>query len=264
MGDHGGRLRRVEHLMGTVFSFDVRGSGPHAARALEAATVWLRHMDAIFSTYRPQSQISRLAAGTLTLPDCSPEVREVARLCEAAERRSDGWFSPRYAGGFDPTGLVKGWAVERAAAMVFTAGAEAVCVNGGGDVQVHGGPWWIGVNHPLHKGELATVVKADGELAVATSGPAERGCHIVDPGTGRPPARALASLTVVGRRLSEADADATAGYAMGDKARAWLAALPGRSSFAVRADGTTWATGGAGQPSVQVLPDRLGRPPRTR
>jgi thiamine biosynthesis lipoprotein len=234
--------------MGTVFSFDVRGGEPRrTAAALDAAVEWLRHVDAVFSTYRPESQISRLVAGTLALSGCSPEVGEVMRLCEAAASRSDGWFTAGYAGGFDPTGLVKGWAVERAAAMLASAsaGAGAVCVNGGGDVQVHGGPWRIGVAHPLLPGTLACVVPADGELAVATSGPAERGCHILDPHTGRPPADAMASLTVVCRGLTDADAYATAGYAMGARAaRDWLEALPGAEALGVAADGTGWRTAG--------------------
>lgn len=123
--------------------------------------------------------------------------------------------------------------------MVSSAGAEAVCVNSGGDVQVHGGPWRIGVTDPLRKGESATVVHADGELGVATSGPAERGCHIVEPRTGRPPVAAPASLTVISRGLTDADAYATAGYAMGDRARRWLESLPGTRSFAITADGAT-------------------------
>ncbi|BBA95660.1 putative thiamine biosynthesis lipoprotein precursor [Actinacidiphila reveromycinica] len=247
--------------MGTVFSFDVRGGGPRPAAALEAAVAWLRHVDGTFSTYRPGSQISRLAAGTLALSACSPEVWEVMRLCEAAERRTGGWFSAGYRGGFDPTGLVKGWAVERVAAMLASAGAEAVCVNGGGDVQVHGGPWRIGVGDPLRPGRLATVVHADGELAVATSGPAERGCHIVDPHTGRPPADALASLTVVCRGLTEADICATAGYARGGSARDWLRSLPGTRSFAVTADGATWRTGGLGEePPAVAGGHAAGRP----
>ncbi|SHM86084.1 FAD:protein FMN transferase [Actinacidiphila paucisporea] len=253
MADADGRLRRVEHTMGTAFSFDVRGAGPRVAAALEAAVAWLRHVDGIFSTYRPESQISRLSAGELALSACSPEVWEVLRLCEAAERRSGGWFSAGYAGGFDPTGLVKGWAVERAAAMLSSAGAEAVCVNGGGDVQVHGGPWRIGVTDPLRSGAVAAVVHAEGELAVATSGPAERGCHVVDPRTGLPPATALASLTVVTRSLTDADAHATAGYAMGDRARAWLASLPGTRSLAIAPDGTSWTTGGPEPDGGRVL-----------
>jgi thiamine biosynthesis lipoprotein len=242
----GTRLRRVEHTMGTVFSFDVRGDGePRVAAALDAAAAWLHHVDEVFSPYRPDSAVSRLAAGTLTLARCGPEVREVAALCEAAEGDSGGWFTARYAGGFDPTGLVKGWAVERAAAMLVSAGAGAVCVNGGGDVQLHGGPWRIGVTDPLRPGALATVVDFDGDaLAVATSGPAERGCHIVDPRTGQPPAAGLASLTVVCRGLTDADVRATAAYAMGPRARGWLTALPGTEGFAVAADGTTWHTPG--------------------
>ncbi|MFF6958685.1 FAD:protein FMN transferase [Streptomyces sp. NPDC008317] len=231
--------------MGTVFSFDVRGGGDRVAAALHAAAAWLHHVDEVFSTYRPDSQISRLAAGTLTLSACSPDVREVLALCETAGRLSHGWFSTGYAGGFDPTGLVKGWAVERAVAMLASAGADAVCLNGGGDVQVYGGPWRIGVADPLRPGALVRVVHTDGELAVATSGPAERGCHILDPFTHQPPAPALASLTVVCRGLTDADARATAGYAMGPaRARRWLESLPDTEGFAVAADGATWQTAG--------------------
>jgi thiamine biosynthesis lipoprotein len=181
------------------------------------------------------------------LSACSPEVWEVHRLCDRAHRRTDGWFSAAYAGGFDPTGLVKGWAVERAAAMLASAGAEAVCVNGGGDVQVHGGPWRIGVAHPLLPGTLVCVVLAGEahELAVATSAATEHGRPILDPHTGRPPADPLASLTVVTRTLTEADAYATAGYAMGARAaRGWLESLPDTEAHAVTPSGAVWRTKG--------------------
>ncbi|WP_069467575.1 FAD:protein FMN transferase [Actinacidiphila rubida] len=233
--------------MGTVFSFDVRGGDPRrVCAAVDAAVEFLRHVDEVFSTYRQGSQISRLAAGTLALSACSPEVWEVHRLCDAARRTTDGWFDAEFAGGFDPTGLVKGWAVERAAAMLRSAGAEAVCVNGGGDVQVHGGPWRIGVTDPLRRGELATLVEADGELAVATSGAAERGAHILDPRTHRPVEPVFASVTVVCRGLTDADVLATAAYARGASAPGWLRGLPATEAFAVRPDGTTWSTPGFG------------------
>ncbi|MFI0718593.1 FAD:protein FMN transferase [Streptomyces sp. NPDC021224] len=248
------RTVSVVRTMGTVFSLDVRGAGdPRTRAALDAAGAWLEHVDEVFSTYRPQSQISRLAAGTLALSACSPEVWEVMRLCDAAERRTRGYFSARYAGGpgFDPTGLVKGWAVERAAAMIAASGAEAVCVNGGGDIQTHGGPWRIGLAHPLLPDALAGVVLAPpgGSLAVATSGPAERGAHILDPHTGRPPCGAAASLTVVTASLSDADVCATAGYAMGPAARGWLESLPGTQAHGVTASGEVWATPGFPSPA---------------
>ncbi|MEU1624557.1 FAD:protein FMN transferase [Streptomyces sp. NPDC020096] len=234
--------------MGTVFSFDIAcDGGPRVRSAIEAAVASLHTADAVFSTYRPDSQLSRLARGELDLAQCDAEVAEVLRLCERARERTDGWFSAGYAGGLDPTGLVKGWAVERAARMIADAGAPGVCVNGGGDIQLlgepePGQPWRVGIAHPLRPGELATVVEGAEELAVATSGTAERGCHVLDPRSGRPPVDAAASVTVVARSLTDADAWATAAFAMGARARRWLEGLPAAEAFGVTAEGGTWRT----------------------
>jgi thiamine biosynthesis lipoprotein len=240
VGDAAG-LHRVVHTMGTVFSITVRGADVGMG-ALDEAEAWLRHVDAVFSTYREDSAVSRIARGELAPQDCAPEVREVLRLCERAREHTGGWFTAEHSGGFDPSGLVKGWAVERAAEALLSAGATGVCVNGGGDVQLHGGPWRVGVAHPLRPGQVAAVVESrQGALAVATSGPAERGCHIVDPHTGQAPVGGLASLTVVHEGLTDADTWATAAYAMGPGARAWLEAQTGVTAFAVTADGETWS-----------------------
>lgn len=248
--------------MGTVFSFDVRGAdGVGARAAVDAAVAWLHRVDEVFSPYRPDSEISRLADGRAEVERCSPEVAEVLALCEDAERRSGGFFSARYAGRLDPTGLVKGWAVERAARMLVAAGAEGACLNGGGDVQAFGRPepgrpWRLGVSDPLRAGQLACVVEGTDELAVATSGPAERGCHIVDPHTGSSPAGALASVTVVGAALTHVDAWATAAYARGAAALAWLEEVPGVEGVAVTADGDVRCTSGFA--SYTAAADRLG------
>ena len=202
--DDGGRVRRVEHTMGTVFSFDVRGGEPHrVGAALDAAAQWLSRVDEVFSTYRRDSEISLLAAGTLALAECSPQVREVERLCEEARRRTGGWFSAHYAGGFDPTGLVKGWAVERAADGA-AAGAEGCASTAAVTSRCTRRPLADRRDRPAAPRRTRDRrARRREELAVATSGPAERGCHIVDPRTGRPPATALASLTVVCRGLTE-------------------------------------------------------------
>jgi FAD:protein FMN transferase len=228
-------LRHAEEVMGTVVSFDVRGGEPEAVRtALEEAVAGLHRVDEVFSTYREHSQVSRLARGEATVEDCDPEVAEVLALGAEAERISDGWFSTRYEGRIDPTGIVKGWAVERAARHLAAAGASGVSVNGGGDVQMYGAPephrpWRVGVADPLRPGGLAAVVSAAGadDLAVATSGTAERGAHIVDPRTGRSAVTDLVAVTVLGPRLTWADAWATAAFAMGSRAGlAWLESLP--------------------------------------
>lgn len=205
----------------------------------------LHRADELFSTFRPDSQILRLGRGELALSACAREVVEVLELCAAAERESAGWFTTRYAGGLDPTGLVKGWAVERAVRMIASSGAGSVCLNGGGDIQLLGGPWRVGISDPLRPGGLATVIETGEGLGVATSGPAERGCHVLDPYTGRPPVGGLASVTVIcPEGLTTADTRATAAYAMGERARGWLEALPGAEGFAVMPDGRTWTTSG--------------------
>ncbi|MFE0823852.1 FAD:protein FMN transferase [Streptomyces sp. NPDC058847] len=239
--------------MGTVFSFDVRGGEPTAVRAaLDEAVAGLRRADEVFSTYREDSEVSRLARGETTLAECVPEVAEVLELAAEAERVSDGWFSASYRGRLDPTGIVKGWAVECAARRVAAAGASGVSVNGGGDVQLlgtpgAGRPWRVGVSDPLRPSGLAAVVSAAGaaELAVATSGTAERGAHIVDPRTGHPAVTDLVSVTVVAARLTWADCWATAAFAMGAReGLRWLEALDGVEGLLVTAGDEVRCTGG--------------------
>ncbi|MEU6367730.1 FAD:protein FMN transferase [Streptomyces sp. NPDC046931] len=246
-------LRHAEEVMGTVVSFDVRGGEPEVLRtALEEAIAGLHRVDEVFSTYREGSQISRLARGEVTVEECDPEVAEVLALGAEAERRSDGWFSTRYEGRIDPTGIVKGWAIERAARLLSAAGASGVSVNGGGDVQLYGvpgshRPWRVGVSDPLRPGGLAAVVSAAGteELAVATSGTAERGAHIVDPRTGRSAVTDLVAVTVVAPRLTWADCWATAAFAMGSReGLAWLESLPDVEALLITAGDEVRCTGG--------------------
>ncbi|MGW5006905.1 FAD:protein FMN transferase [Streptomyces parvulus] len=239
--------------MGTVFSFDVRGGEPAAVRAaLDEAVAQLRRVDEVFSTYREDSQVSRLARGEVAVGECAPEVAEVLGMAAEAERVSEGWFSTRYRGRLDPTGIVKGWAVECAARRLASAGATGVSLNGGGDVQLlgtpgSGRPWRVGVSDPLRPGGLAAVVSAAGaaELAVATSGSAERGAHVVDPRTGRSAVTDLLSVTVVAPRLTWADCWATAAFAMGSReGLRWLESLPGVEGLLITAGDEVRCTGG--------------------
>ncbi|MET9155058.1 FAD:protein FMN transferase [Streptomyces griseoflavus] len=239
--------------MGTVFSLDVRGGEPDTVRAaVREAVAGLHRVDEVFSTYREDSQISRLARGELGVEECDPEVAEVLALAAEAERVSEGWFSARHRGRLDPTGIVKGWATERAARRLAAAGASGVSVNGGGDVQLLGAPgagrpWRVGVSDPLRPGGLAAVVSAAGadEVAVATSGTAERGDHIVDPRTGRPAVTDLVAVTVVAPRLTWADCWATAAFAMGSReGLRWLESLPGVEGLLITAGDEVRCTGG--------------------
>jgi thiamine biosynthesis lipoprotein len=238
--------------MGTVVSFDVpawAGTDSADGAVLDRAVRWLHCVDAMFSPYRDDSDVSRFGRGSLALAQCAPELTEVLSACADVSALSGGYFTTTPGGRFDPSGYVKGWAIERAAAMLTDAGSAEHSVNGGGDIQCVGDhgpgqPWRVGIAHPLRPGALALVVTGR-DFAVATSGLAERGPHIINPHTGRP-ATGLASITVIGAGLAAADAYATAAFAMGPGARDWMETVDGYEAFAITPGGAAWQTSGFG------------------
>ena len=236
---------RTEHIMGMPIVFDVRDVDDPAA--LDPLVAWLRFADETFSTYLADSQINRFNRGELTLEDAHPLVREVVILCEELRVQTGGFFDARAARAdyVDPSGLVKGWAVERAADLAVELGWRNFAINAGGDIRLRGGAlpaprWRIGIQHPGDAGEIVGVVAGD-DLAVATSGTYERGEHVLDPHTRRPPV-GVASVTVTGRNLATADALATAIFAMGAEGPAWSAQLCDHEAFIVLEDGRSLRT----------------------
>jgi thiamine biosynthesis lipoprotein len=234
----------VEQCMGTVFTIDIRDRGSWDD-AVSDAISWLHSVDRVFSTYRADSDISRIGRGDLDVIDADPRVGEVLGLCAEMQRDTRGYFTAMVNGRLDPTGLVKGWAIEGASDILRAHGSHNHAVNGGGDMQLAGerAPtehWRVGISDPFDRTRVLTVVTGR-DLAVATSGVAERGAHIVNPFTGRP-ATELASVTVVGTSLTRVDALATAAFAMGAGAFAWLESLPGCEGLVVGADGSVDAT----------------------
>ncbi len=240
------RTVHVEHCMGTVFSIDIRDEGIWSD-AIGDVVAWLHHVDEVFSTYRPDSVISRLARGETTTADAGPEVRAVLHACEQLAGTTRGAFTVTPDGRLDPSGYVKGWAIDRAAQLLSDAGVVNGAINGGGDMQLLGGaapdrPWRVGIADPADHQRVLTVVEGR-DLAVATSGTAERGGHITDPTTGAP-AHTLRAVTVTGPRLAEVDAYATAAFVLGAEALAWVAGLDGYEAMTVAADGSTARTEG--------------------
>ena len=180
--------------------------------------------------------------------------------------RTGGYFDARAGGRLDPSGLVKGWAVDRAAALLDAAGVARWCVDAGGDVRVRGGGWRIGVRHPDDPLLLAGVLVLD-DGAVATSGAYERGPHVLDPHTRRPP-EGVRSVTVVGPELATADAYATAAFAMGRRGPAWTARQRGHDAMTILDGDRVLATpgflarcpGGSPAASCAAPPERAAPP----
>jgi thiamine biosynthesis lipoprotein len=237
-------IGHTEPVMGTVASFTVepgeRGER-HARDAIERACRVLHEADAVFSTFRPDSPLSRLRRGEAPADALPPELLEVLELSARAARLTEGAFDPwAMPGGVDPTGLVKGWAAQRALEVLRDSGVEAAMVNAGGDIACFGPqPWRIGVRDPGSADRLVCV--AEVSAAIATSGGYERPDEIVDPRSGRP-ADALTQATVIGDDLALADAFATALMVTGEDGLTLLAGEPGYSALIVTGDGRMLAT----------------------
>ncbi len=246
--------RHVEHVMGMPVSLVLRGRSAGSAIGAGAwaeVVATLRDVDRVFSTYRPDSDVSRLARGDIELADCVPEVAEVLAVGEVARRESCGAFDVVRRDGsghevLDPSGVVKGWAVERAAAVLRRLDDTDFCLSAGGDMVCRVADpdrpaWRVGIEDPADPARIRAVVPVRNG-AVATSGLAHRGAHIVDARTGAVP-RQVTSVTVIGEDLVWADIDATAAFALDRDAARWLATRTERAALVQWADGSTQTVG---------------------
>jgi FAD:protein FMN transferase len=242
-------IRRVEHVMGMPVVADVRDDGVDES-VLDDVLGWLRWVDEVFSTYKQESEVSRIGRGALDVADAHPDVQAVLARCEELREETGGYFDARAGGAdtLDPSGLVKGWSVDRAAAILESAGVRNFALNAGGDMRLRGRAapawcWRVGIQHPRLDDAVAWVLET-ADLAVATSGEYARGHHVLDPHTHRPP-RGILSVTVTGPDLATADAYATAAFAMGDpRALHWTARLVGYEALTILADGRVLSTPG--------------------
>jgi thiamine biosynthesis lipoprotein len=240
--------------MGLPVSVLARGdaaTSEAADLAVSAVYAELHEIDARFSLYQPDSELSRLARGEITLSDCHPDVREVVRRCDAAVALTGGLFDPRTpAGVWDPSGLVKGWAAARASRHLARVAHTDWCLNAGGDVTVlapSGTPFTAGIQDPRDPGRVVAAV-ALGSGALATSGTGARGTHLYDPRTGASASPRWLSVSVMGPELETADVLATAAFVAGADWEALLGSMPGYAGLAVDATGGLHA--GVGWPQA--------------
>lgn len=267
----------LEECMGTVFRFHGRTplDAAATASALVQACAILHEADRIFSLYKPESPLSRLARGETRVADLPPVVSEIWDECERWEKLTDGWFSaftPEHT--FDPSGLVKTWAARAAAENLSAAGVNDFTLNAGGDVWISPeasdpADWKIGISKPvtiaLGNPGIVTAVDLAGTAyrAMATSGSAERGEHIWNPkASDRSAPKELVQVSVIARDLVTADVWATAAFAEGERAVKHLDDFNAKNpdddvqALFIAADGELMASEGfvnllAGRPQIQ-------------
>lgn len=208
---------------------------------------YLVGIDERFSTYKEESEISKINRQELFEDDYSEEMREVLALSEETREATNGYFdiaTPR--GTLDPSGLVKGWAINNAANMLSKQGFKNFYLEIAGDIQTSGmnsdgNEWSIGIRNPFAREEVVKVIYPHGK-GVATSGTYVRGDHLYNPHSSGESPDSFVSLTVIGPNVYEADRFATAAFVMGREGMNFLEALPGFEAYSINADGKALMT----------------------
>ncbi len=221
-------LKQTRLLMGMPITLHVVDPAVTPAD-LDDVFAYFDVVDRTFSTYKASSEISRLNRGELTADQYSDDMKTVLALCEQTKRETRGFFDIQRDGRYDPSGVVKGWAILNAAHILRERHFRDFYVDAGGDVQLcgtnGGNPWRVGIRNPFNRLENVKVLSLT-DRGVATSGTAVRGQHIYDPHRPDAPLLEVASITVVGPDVLAADRFATAAFAMGRAGIQFIEDLP--------------------------------------
>lgn len=216
---------------------------------IDAVFAYFEHVNLVFSVHRPDSEISKINRGEIPYEQYSDEVKEVLARAEDTRRVTHGYFDAlRPNKSYDPSGVVKGWAIQNAHDLLRKRGFKHFFVEAGGDIAVSGKnesgqKWSVGIRNPF---KLDTTVKTLHltDCGIATSGNYLRGNHIYDPKSGKETSGEIVSITVIGANVYEADRFATAAYAMGYKGIEFIESLQGFEGYMIDKRGVATFTSG--------------------
>lgn len=233
--------------MGMPITVEIADPSASAA-ALDRVFSYFEYVDEKFSTYKPASEISRFNRGEIAAREACEDFRAVLKLAEQTKRESNGFFDVYKDSVCDPAGLVKGWAIRNAADLLRDEGYKNFFVEAGGDIQTAGQnaagqSWSVGIQNPFNLAEVVKVLNLSGE-GIATSGNYRRGRHIYNPRAGNAPADEIASITVIGPDVYEADRFATAAFAMGRAGIGFIENRPGLEGYSIDKEGVATMTSG--------------------
>ena len=217
----------------------------------ERVFAFFAEVDTNYSPFKPDSQVARIDSGELALDAADDEMQSILWLAELTEQQTFGFFTVWQNGRFNPSGIVKGWAIYQAADIVREAGFNNFYIDAGGDVQIYGRnpqaePWQIGIRNPFDQTQIVKTLSAI-DCGVATSGFYQRGRHIYNPHAADDPLDEVVSLTVVGPNVFEADRFATAAFAMGREGIHFIESRPGLEGYMIDKTGMATMSSGFSQ-----------------
>lgn len=241
-------MKETRLLMGMPITVEIGDADAHMS-LIDSVFDYFTYVDETFSTYKEESELSRINRGLITRDTYSADMEEIFTLAEQTKLETGGYFDILTPEGIsDPSGIVKGWAINNAAQLLEKEGCVNFYIEAGGDIQTHGmnsvgKPWRVGIKNPFNTSEIIKVLELCGE-GIATSGTYLRGQHIYDPHEKKPAEHGILSLTVVSDNVYEADRFATAAFAMGEKGIHFIENLSGCEGYVVNGKGRATSTRG--------------------
>jgi thiamine biosynthesis lipoprotein len=210
---------------------------------------YFAYIDEKFSTYKSESEISKINRGEISAKDFSQDMKTILALSEETKKQTGGYFDISLNGKLDPSGLVKGWAILNASDLLKKSGFKNYYVEAGGDVQVSGKNkdgklWQVGIKNPFKQNEIVKVAYFGHDEGIATSGTYIRGQHIYNPKSSGQTITDIVSLSVIGPNVYEADRFATAAFAIGKAGINFIESLVGLEGYIIDKDGIATMTSG--------------------
>jgi thiamine biosynthesis lipoprotein len=226
----------------------------HEHVIIEKVFDYFHYVDCKFSVYKPDSEVMRINRKEIAIAESSDDMQEIFRLAEQTKKETDGYFDiVNREKTIDPSGIVKGWAIYKAAKLIENEGIRDYYVEAGGDIQVGGKnsdykSWKIGIKNPFNQREIVKIVRLSAEnggaSGIATSGTYIRGQHIYNPKSKADLITDIVSLTVIGPNIYEADRFATAAFAMGRSGIDFIEKQKGLEGYMIDCNGVATMTSG--------------------
>jgi len=209
---------------------------------------YFHYIDKKFSTYKENSEVSQINREDLKESQFSNEMKKILELCKETKKETNGYFDVNLNGILDPSGLVKGYAIFQGSLILKNKGFQNFYVEIAGDIQVFGKnenreDWRIGIQNPFNLDEIVKVVRLSNK-GIATSGNYQRGRHIYNPKGRTKETDEIASISVIGPNVYEADRFATAAFAMGEKGIEFIEKLKGFEGYMIKKDKQAVLTSG--------------------
>lgn len=242
-------MREVRTIMGMPVIIEICDTEfPHTL--FEEVFSYLQEVDEKFSTYKNTSEISKINNGSLKVEEYSEDMKIIFKLSEETKELTKGYFDIKTPEGkYDPSGIVKGWAIFNTSKILKSRNIENFYIEIAGDIQTcgvnkEGKEWSIGIQNPFNKKQEVIKTIYLGSRGVATSGTSIRGQHIYNPVTKESSIDDNVSLTVIGPNVYEADRFATAAFAMGKDGINFIEQLTGFEGYLIDTTGIATVTTG--------------------